>query len=167
MPTYTYSGDPTTSDKDAVRYKLTDTGPYPAGSSTDPTGWEFANQEIDYELSKGSSVTRTASRMARVLALRYMKQPMTKKVGDLTITNSLYLKGEMYLKIADDLDKEAGRYDVGAGSLYAGGVSLPQKQSNVANPSLTKPDFRKDLFDRQSDQGVGEGYPPYSGGSST
>lgn len=72
--TTTYSGDPATSPKDAVRFYLHD--------KADP--WLFTDEEIDYQLSEMGSVYLAAAELAMVQGASYTDR-RDKTVGPLSI----------------------------------------------------------------------------------
>ncbi|GAA2555011.1 hypothetical protein GCM10010423_65230 [Streptomyces levis] len=77
MPDYTYSGDPSSSPKDAVRFLAQATG-------TDPETGFITDEEIEWILSQESNIYLAAARVAdRVSTIFGGKQ--SKTVGPLSI----------------------------------------------------------------------------------
>lgn len=128
---FTYSGDPRTSNRDAVRYLIRDT------DEADP---QVSDEEIAYELSvAGDNAVRAAANCASSLAARYAQQVQTKTVGPLSI--SYAARAEDMRTMAADLRSRADR-GYGAGfAPYAGGISKSDKETNAADTDWDKGAF--------------------------
>lgn len=128
----TYSGDPSYSDKDAVRFLLED---------TDTANFQFTDAELSYLLTQFPDPLFAASRAAKTLSLRYSKSA-DKQVGDLRISYSARAKA--FMDLANDLEVRASISDL---QIFAGGVYLADKQTNEQDTSLARPAFRRGMTD--------------------
>lgn len=98
MPTYSYSGDPNTSSKDAVRFLLNDKG---------PDTWLQSDEEIAWSLAQDSNPFMAAALSAEQLAAYYSSRT-DKTIGPLTIRNGD--KAQAYSSLARRLRAMAGEY---------------------------------------------------------
>lgn len=93
--TWTYSGDPSTSDRDAVRFLVADT------DSTDPL---INDEEIAYLLAVYTEPPHAATAAARAIAAKFSRQSdQARTVGDLTLSESLSQKSQQYHHLGDHL----------------------------------------------------------------
>lgn len=92
---WSYSGNPTASDKDKIRFLIGD---------TDQTDQLLQDEEITYLLSETTNVLLAASRAARAIAAKFSRQA-DKAVGDLRV--SLSQKAQAYMALAADLERRA------------------------------------------------------------
>lgn len=92
----TYSGDPSTSDMDRVRFLISDTA--------DP--WLFTNEEIVFTLSDQGGIYQAAEELALVQSTKYTDKA-DKTVGPLSIKYGEV--GERWLKLAQNLRRRSGR----------------------------------------------------------
>lgn len=89
MATYTYSGDPESSEKDELRFYIQDTGPDAVISTADPSGWQapdesnpsgwlISDEEIQFILSEWmpryDSVIYCAAVTCEIIAARFASQ---------------------------------------------------------------------------------------------
>jgi len=128
---WTYLGAPGTSSaearRDAVRYFIKDTV---------STKQLVLDEEIAFVLAEnGNNVYRAAADACRGLAAREAK---SKSVGDLSISGM----GESYVALAAILDRRA---DMQA-TPFAGGVSLSDKDTRVADTDRVQPAFRRSFI---------------------
>lgn len=113
--TYNYSGDPTTSDLDNVRFLLRDTGPVPPNEDdTVSTGWELSDQEIAYLLTEDDNVFMAAALGALQIATGYGIKA-NKRIGPLNINYKGQL--ETYTNLATALQKKANTYAKQSGAV--------------------------------------------------
>lgn len=129
---WTYSGDPSSSDLDAVRFLVGD---------TDIDAPLMADEEIAYALSADGAVQKAAARIARAIAARFARKA-DKTVGDLRISYSQRVAH--YQELARRLDLQADRSDVG---LYAGGLSVSDKEAVERDADRVRPSFKRGQFD--------------------
>lgn len=92
--TFTYSGDPTTSPRNAVRFLLNDT------DSTSPL---FTDEELTYLITEwGPDVYEICRAGAETLSSKFsrMADQTTKSVGDISVTLSYRTKSKEYQDLA-------------------------------------------------------------------
>jgi hypothetical protein len=92
--TFTYSGDPTTSTRNKVRFLLNDT------LSTDPL---FTDEELDYLITEwGTDVYEICRAAAETLSSKFTRlaDQTTKSVGDLSLTVSYRTKAKEFQDLA-------------------------------------------------------------------
>lgn len=127
--TWSYSGDPSQSDKDAVRFLIQD---------TDENDQQMSDEEINWLLTENGSSRNTAVAACRVLAARYAGK-VDKAVGDLRL--SLSQKHQHYLALIKELKSGVTLTAVP----YAGGISVADKTSYEDDSDRVNPAFRRDL----------------------
>ena len=94
--TWTYSGNPSSSDRDAVRFLVGDT------TSTDPL---ISDEEIAYLLVLYTEPPNAAVGAARAIAAKFSRESdQARTVGDLSLSESLSQKSTQYHHLADHLD---------------------------------------------------------------
>lgn len=116
--TWTYTGSPSTSSRDAVRFLMGDT------DNTDPL---VLDEEIAYALTLEASSQLAAARVAETLAAKFSRFA-DQSVGDLSISYSQRV--QQLMGIAKQL-RSAGA--ISSGMPYAGGVSKADKIVNESN----------------------------------
>lgn len=141
--TASYSGDPSVSNRDAVRFLIRD---------TDVSSAHIQDEEIDWLLAQtADNVYAAAIQAAEQVATTYASQSgtgavKTKTVGALSISYTDLAKE--YRTIALDLKR---RHLMGAGTggiqPYAGGISVADKDVNAADTDWDKPAFTRKLHD--------------------
>lgn len=117
MATYSYSGDPTSSNKDAVRFLVGDTGP--VAPATSPA-WLSSDEEYNYLLTEYSSPLAAAAAAADALCARFARQ-VDELTGDLQRKCSQ--KSKQYGFLADRLRKQASNPLTSVPIAFAGGIS--------------------------------------------
>ena len=101
--TFTYSGDPSTSARNYVRFLLND---------TDSTDALFSDEEIAYVLTEWSGDAYDAAReLAEILIARFARlaDSTSKSVGDISVSESYGSKVSHYKELADSLLKRKMR----------------------------------------------------------
>jgi len=151
MPTYTYSGDPSTSPMDAVRFWLSDVG---------PTKWYKANEEINFVLGLDPNPFVAAAYIARSIAAS-LASNVNRRIGDLSINAGDAVKA--WIALANDMDAKAL---LGVTAMpYAGGISHSDVEQVASNCDRVKPPFREKQFDhRANDTGAAEPGLPFIAG---
>lgn len=139
VPAWSYSGDPSNSDRDAVRHWVGD---------TDPTNQQLTDPEVDYTLSQFPSPLLAAAQCARTLAGRYARK-VNKRVGDLSISYSDLSKN--FYALAASLQTQGEQSGV---TLYAGGTSLSDMESVRANSDRVPQPFSRGQFDIPNSSGT-------------
>lgn len=126
-PAWTYSGDPSLSARDAVRYYISDT------DSANPLVYDG---EIDYLLANYATPLFAAAQAARNLGGKFAKQVTSKRVGDLALTYAN--QAANYMALAASLQSQAEMKGV---TIYAGGISKSDMASVDGNSDRVKPPF--------------------------
>lgn len=132
--TWTYSGDPSSTDRDAVRFLVGD---------TDNTDQLFTDEEIAYALTQGDSYT-AAARLARNLASKYARYS-DESIGDLSISYSQRYKH--FTEIAKQLELESSR----GVTPYAGGISVADKATVTADTDRIQTSIKVGVHDSPED----------------
>lgn len=145
--TWSYSGDPLSSAKDAIRFLIGD---------TDTTDQLLNDEEIAWiNLEQSGSATATtdlyysAHYACHAIAAKLARQA-DKQIGDLHV--SLSQKAQAYRELAQDLMAHANRQS--APIPYAGGISRADKDINVENDDLVRPYFSSGQFADRRDGSV-------------
>lgn len=128
---WTYSGDPSLSPKDAVRFAIGDT------IISEPL---LQDEEINYIISTNSSIADSAY-YACIGIVAKLSRLADKSVGKVKIRYSQ--KVTQYQKLADKLYVNAGIVVIP----YAGGISVADKQVMQSDTSIVQPSFRIGGFD--------------------
>ena len=151
---FTYSGDPDASPKDAVRWEIQD---------TEERGHLLEDEEIMSAIAReaGSEVTEqgllsAAARCAEVLARKFLRQ-IDIVEGSLQQTYSKQAK--TYTEMAKELRIRAQ----GAQAPFAGGQTISGKQSLRSDTDRVQPRFRRGQNDMQRNRGSFESFPGETG----
>lgn len=92
---WTYSGNPASSDRDWIRFRLGDNRETPQSLS---------DEELDYLLTQEATNYMAASRAAEAMSARHMATSVTQKeVGDLRLSYGYADTGKRYLQLAKEL----------------------------------------------------------------
>jgi len=144
---WTYSGDPSSSDRDELRFKIGD---------TDPKNPELQDEELNYIITQVSAGGSFNCLKAAMIALRAIlakyKSLVDEKVGDVDVKWS-----QRYRKVADLLDEYTQQHAKSAlGSAYAGGISISDKENQEQDPDRVIPAITKDfgVNKRQTGSGI-------------
>ena len=127
---WTYSGDPASSSKDAVRFYVGD---------TDESDQLVTDEEINFTILNEGGLITAAVVTCRAIAAKFSRQA-DKSVGDLRI--SISQKAEAYEKRAVSLETKAGSLAVP----YAGGLLVSEKTSAESNTANVQPVFRRGMM---------------------
>lgn len=128
---WSYSGDPSTSDRDRVRFLVGD---------TDALEPQLQNEEIDHLLAQGGGPVLAAVQAAEALAARYARR-VSGSAGGISRTSSDLV--DHYLTLARRLRAELALF----GAPYAGGLSKLEKAADRADSDLVQPALRRGMFD--------------------
>lgn len=142
--TYTYSGDPSLSDTDAVRSEIRD---------VNSNAWLLSNEEIDFYILDENQVAATsptaltaqtlyspAARCCEVIAQAFLQQADT-QIGQLKITSTK--RADQYLARALTLRDKAQSY----APPYAGGQSQSEKENFNSDADAVPPAFTRTEWD--------------------
>lgn len=151
MPTWTYSGDPTSSTRDAVRYWSCDT------DSTKP--WTNQDAELDYliGLFPGTPPYLAAAEAAARIIGKLKSNVADKKVGDLSITyNTTTI--QFFLETERQLRAKASLQTV---PLYVGGSSISDKEAQNEDTDRVQPSIghQVDGMNKPSNLDPSNNYP--------
>ena len=132
--TWTYSGDPASSNRDAVRFLIRD---------TNESDQLLSDEEIAWLLSQnGSNVYKAAVAGAFTVSASFSDQAVTKTVGALSL--SYQARSENYKNIARDLKAQYGV--VGATfAPFASGISRDDKETQESDTDWDKPAFTRNM----------------------
>jgi len=131
---WTYSGDPSSTDLDTVRFLIGDT------LTADQL---LSDEEIAWALTQGS-VYNAAAIAARAIAAAFSRMA-DKAVDDLEIKYSQ--KSEQYVDLAVNLESKESHKALG---VYCGGISEADKLSNEQDTDRVPPSFKKGMTDESS-----------------
>ena len=127
---WSYSGNPSSSDRDKVRFTIGDT------DSCQPM---LQDEEIDYLLSVYISVGSASYQSAQAILAKLSKE-YNQSVG--SVSYSLSDRVGHYKQLVDKLKAES--FAVGA-LPYCGGISISDKEAKESNPDRVEPKFTIDL----------------------
>lgn len=130
--TFTYGGDPASSDRDAVRLLVGDT------DSDDP---QLVDGEVDYFLSSTGAVRPAALAAARAILAKYARK-VDQSVGDLRYAYSQ--RRAAYEALVGRLERDAA---VKGAVPYAGGISQSDKETDQDDSDRVQPAFYRGQFD--------------------
>lgn len=107
---------------------------------------QMQDEEIAFSLTQRSTVYGAAADCARQLAAQYGRQVdvVTQGAGGMLKTN-YSAKARMYAAMAAELEGKAAM--LGAGLPYAGGISVSDKQNQLANTDRVSPQFNLGMED--------------------
>jgi hypothetical protein len=135
---WTYSGDPSTSTRDALRFLIQD---------TDSSAQVFSDEELDYLLTEQSDVPLQAAIQAAEIAISTYARKADRSVGDLSISYSQISSN--YQKLLTVLRR---RTAVETLAPYAGGISISDKQANLDDTDLVRPSAYRGMHDHDGPQ---------------
>jgi len=127
--TWTYSGNPGASDRDAVRFAIGD---------TDTNDQQLTNEEIAYLLTVAGSVVAASCSAIRKLIAKYVRL-VDQTTGQISITYSQ--RASQYRALLSDIQ------DDGPVAAYAGGISISDKESVESDTDRDPPAFHRGLTD--------------------
>ena len=131
---WTYSGNPADSDKDAIRFLIGD---------IDTDDQLVSDEEIAWAQTQGSTYNAAAI-CARSIAAAFSRLA-DKTVDDLKINYSQ--KSIQYFKLANTLESKDAHKSLG---VYAGGISVADKESNELDTDRVRPSFERGMTDEPS-----------------
>lgn len=131
--TWTYSGDPSASNKDLVRFLIHD---------TDATAQLLTDEEIDGLLSIEGSARGAAILAAGSLSARFGRKA-SMSVGDLSINYGSI--SSFYTRLVASLRRELA---MSSALPYAGGQSVSDKDTKEEDDDRVTPSFKRNMHDR-------------------
>lgn len=138
--TWSYSGDPSDSALDAVRFLIGD---------TNESDQQFNDAEINFLVSEEGGTYQAAAKAADVLASKFARLA-DETVGQVSINYSQMF--DHYQSLANTIRQRAA---VRGAMPYAAGISTSDKEANQLDESIVKPIFTRDMHDYE-DVGIGE-----------
>lgn len=145
---WSYSGDPSSSDKDAIRFEIQDTNPSaPLLEDAEVTWCVLVETGVAADADAATLAETNpqgffsaCARACESLARLFLAQADT-QVGSLKTT---YTKqAAQYAQQAKDLRSKAASL----GAPYTGGQSVSEKLANALDPDQVQPAFSRDMFD--------------------
>ncbi len=137
---FTYNGDPSRSPLDAVRFYIGDT------NSKDV---QLQDGEIEFVLAQfNNSATNAAVRCCEAIIAK-LSSLTDEKVGQVDIKFSQRV--DHYQKMLANLRTRVAVTDTVP---FAGGISRSQKQANVQNTDLVRPDFTKRMMENHQNSSL-------------
>jgi hypothetical protein len=128
---YSYSGDPSASTKDMVRFLI--------GDTCDP--WLLSDIEIEFVASKeANAYTAGAECVRRILA--FYARKVNKSAGGLSVNYESVTR--QYREMLEDLERRGRASQIPE----AGGISIDDKKTLELDTDWPRPDFRKGQFER-------------------
>ena len=124
--TFSYSGDPSLSGRDQVRFLIGDTS---------PADQLMQNSEIDWVLSQYKAPMNAAIRCCEVITAKYSRLA-DESVGSVHVSFSQ--KSESYRKLRKDLVRRLATEDC---TPYCGGISAADKETVVNTGDRVPTDF--------------------------
>ena len=131
--TWTYSGDPSDSDRDAVRFLVGD---------TNVDAQKVQDAEIAWTLTEEGNIYLAAAAIATAIGAKFTER-VNKSVGDLKIEFSK--QRDQYNDLAEKLRLRGATR---AGRPYAGGISKDDKRTVRDDTDRVLPAFKKGMHDR-------------------
>jgi hypothetical protein len=128
--TWTYSGDPADSDKDAIRFEIPD---------TDASAELVSDEEVAYALTKEGTVIAAAALCCEKVAGKFAQQADI-ATGDVKLTYSTQAK-TLALRA-----KELRAMATGTHAPYSGSMSRSRKQGLAEDEDLEPGTFRRGQF---------------------
>lgn len=128
--TWTYGGDPSANNTDAVRFLVGDT------NTSDQL---VTDGEISYALAEEGGVIRAAVAICRAIAAKFSRQA-DKTVGKLSI--SMSQKAKAYNDLADRLQQKSSVLV----TPYAGGLSVSEKETVAGDSDAMQPIFLRGMM---------------------
>jgi len=137
--TWSYSGDPTTSRKDELRFLIGDT------DSAEPL---LQDEELDYILSKQASIYLAAAVACDTIAAKFSREADTRAGPGSRLSVALSQRAKAYRAMAAEFRQMVTGEEawvVARAIPYVGGLSLGERQADAADEDLIQPRFERDM----------------------
>lgn len=128
--TWTFDPEVISTNRTKLRLEIGDT------DENDP---QFSDEILDYYLSIESTVLKAAIRAVEHLIAKYSRQ-VDRRIGDLALASSQRIKS-----YRDLLASIKRRSALDAATVFAGGITISNKQSYEDNTDLVNPRFSREL----------------------
>ena len=145
--TWTYSGDPSSNARDAIRFLVGDTDTTDQLLSDEEIAW--VNTEASGSATGTTALYDAAHRCCLTIASK-MSREADKQIGDLSV--SLSQRAKAYRDQAATMKELSGR-EGGVPVPYAGGITISDKEIDAENPDLFRGRFRSGQFENVRDGG--------------
>lgn len=137
---WSYSGDPSYSTQDKVRFLIGD---------TDESDQQVSDEEIAAILVDFPNPYNAAVQIVRSLVAKYSRRvEKSKSIGDLSISYSSAADG--YRDLLKSLLTQAALHG-GLCEPYAGGISISDKENQESDSDRVVPAFRIGMHDRKEE----------------
>ena len=132
--TWSYSGDPSTSNRDKVRFLVFD---------TDTNEQLLNNEEIDWVLSEQSNIYMASANCAEAIAAKFAKDITRSAVG---LSASVGNRAQFYLELAEKLRAQVSTSNKHS-EIFAGGLTISGKIALDDDSDAVQPAFKIGQFD--------------------
>lgn len=133
--TWSYTGNPASSPKDAVRFLIGD---------TDKCAELLQDDEIKYLLSQYNNAPMNAAIRACEVIMAKFSRMADESVGQVKISFSQ--KSKSYREMLANLRQ---RLVIEDSQFIAGGITYTDMQNTYADPNIVRPDFRKHMMENR------------------
>lgn len=104
----------------------------------------LTDDEVDFALSQSPNIYRAAAIAARAIALNFTRKPtLDPAPGGVSLDPQQ--QAEKYLKLAEELEEQAGTVSGGGAAVFAGGISIADKETRTSDSDRTQPFFTSDM----------------------
>jgi hypothetical protein len=132
---WTYTGNPASSAKDAVRFTIADTLVENSYVTDEEIAWALAQS--------GNNVPSASAIIARALSAQFSTLS-DEEIGPLKFKYAERAKN--YEKIATRLESQSTSSQVNLSGIYGGGINVADKLQNEQDSSLVQPRLFRDQF---------------------
>lgn len=147
--TWTYTGDPNDSARDAIRFLVGDTDSTDQLISDEEIAW--VNSEVSGSAIATTHLYRAAARTAHGIAAKFTRLA-DQQIGDLRVTMSQKATAARALALSLD---EVAATDSSVPVPYAGGISDADKTRQEQDTDRVEPFFETNQFANTTDPGAG------------
>jgi len=147
--TWTYTGDPTASARDAIRFLTGDTDSSDQLVTDEEIAW--VNAEVSGSATATTHLYRAGARVANAIGAKFSRLA-DQQIGDLRV--SMSQKATAAYALAASLNELAAT-DSSVPIPYAGGVSVADKRSRDEDTDRVMPFFETGQFANTTDPGAG------------
>lgn len=145
--TWTYSGDPSSTARDAIRFLVGDTDTTDQLLSDEEIAW--VNTEASGSATSTDSLYDAAYRCCLTIASKLAREA-DKQIGDLSVKMSQ--RAVAYREQAETLEKLVSR-EGGVPIPYAGGITISDKEIDEDNSDIYRTWFASGQFENLRDGG--------------
>ena len=146
---WSYSGDPSSSARSAIRFLVGDTDIDDQVVSDEEIDW--VNLETSGSITSTTALYRAAARVTLSIAAKWSRQA-DQTTGDFSV--KLSQKAEAARTLAEDLNRLASA-DLGVPVPFAGGISESDKDNRRDDLDRVEPWFVTSQFSNTTDPGAG------------